>query len=220
MRRLNLIWSIAIVIVLPIAIILLAGNVVLRVPATYTYHFNDSQAVGEVGSSITGTEFADEIAGYFNSIKSEEFQIYEENGEFKDPVFDEVESSVMRKCKSTMIWTLFLGIVLFGLSIALYLYLMMTLERPVLRFVGFLSLGVSFLDVLIVGFLIMRSSFRAFLYEKFIGISLGKETTFHILLGSPFEKSYLIFSSVLAIVIICILLYIHYSVTRERRLFS
>lgn len=220
MKRFNIVWYILIIIILPIAIILISGNAVLRVPATYTYHFNDIQAAEEVGSSITGNEFADAITGYFNSPGRDEFQVYEVNGEFQDPIFEEDESTAMFKAKTLLLWTLFTGIILLGLSIALYLYMNGNVEREKLRIVGFIVAIVTVLELLAVVILVRRASFRSMIYDKFIGVDLGKDSTLRILLGTPFEKSYLIFSSVLAVVLIGVFLYIHHNVTRERRLFS
>ena len=220
MSRFKIFWCIVLIVILPVSIVALSGNAVLRISETYVYHFNDSLVTEDVGSSITGSEFADAFSDYFNSFNKEEFQIFEENGEFRDPVFDVVESNVMAKCKSTLIWTLLIGIVLFGGSIAIYIYLVSTMENSILRYVGFFALGLSVFDILAIAIGLSRPGIRSFLYEKFIGIDLGKETTLRILLGTPFEKTYVIFSSVLSVVLIGVLLYIHFSLTREKRLFS
>ncbi len=220
MRRLNFIWYILILVILPISIILLSGNIVMRISATYTYHFNDSQVIEEVGSVVSGSEFADAITDYFNSPGRSEFQVYEENGEYRDPIFDDNESRVMVRSKTILLWTLFTGIVLFGGSIAAYIYMTTCIERERLRILGFITIGVSVVGVALLDFLILNKEFRVSLYNRFIGIELGQESTLRIILGSPFEKTYVIFSSILAIAIIGILVYVHYNTTKEKRLFS
>ncbi len=220
MRRFSFLWCIVLIIILPLSIITLSGNVVLRISETYVYHFNDSQVIEDIGSIVYGSEVADEITGYFNSPSSEEFQIYEENGDYRDPIFDEVESRAMKRAKILMTWTLFFAVVLMGGSIALYIFMTTSVEREMLRLVGFIALIVSAIEMLLIDFLITRPDFRAMLFKRFIGVELGKESTLMILLGSPFEKTYIIFSTVLAIAIIGIFTYIHYSTTKEKRLFS
>ena len=220
MRRLNFILYITLIVLLPISVILLSGNAVLRIAETYTYHFNDSQVIEELGSSLTGAEFSREISGYFNKPSKEAFQVYEENGEYQDPIFDETESRAMAKAKMLMTITLFSGIVLFGGSIAVYMYMTTCVERVVLRVVGFIALAISAVGILVVDFLIKSSGFRITLYNRFIGINLGSGSALKLLLGTPFQNTYIIFSSVLGIAIIGILIYIHHSITRERRLFS
>ena len=220
MSRFSFLWCIVLIIILPLSIITLSGNVVLRISETYVYHFNDSQVIEDIGSIVYGSEVADEITGYFNSPSSEEFQIYEENGDYRDPIFDEVESRAMKRAKILMTWTLFFAVVLMGGSIALYIFMTTSVEREMLRLVGFIALIVSAIEMLLIDFLITRPDFRAMLFKRFIGVELGKESTLMILLGSPFEKTYIIFSTVLAIAIIGIFTYIHYSTTKEKRLFS
>ncbi len=220
MKRLNIIWYIGLIIILPISIVLLSGNIVLRIPETYNYHFNDSQAADKVGSSITGTEFAKEFSSYFNSPGRDDFQVYEENGEFRDPIFDENESMAMGKAKTIMLWTLFSGVLFFGGGIAIYIYLLNTVERETIRLVGIIATLASALELVIYEVLVSRAGIRKIFYDRFIGIALNKDSTLRLLVGTPFEKTYIIFSSVLCIAIIGILLYIHLSITRERRLFS
>lgn len=220
MRRANFLLYIALIIILPISIVLLSGNIVLRVSETYVYHFNDSQVVEEVGSYVSGNEFAKSITGYFNKPGKDEFQVYEENGEFRDPIFEEKEISVMSRAKTIMTLTLFTGIILFGAGIAIYIYLAGTEDKGTLRFMGIATMIVSLVEIIASGVLLGRQSVRTMLYNRFIGIELGKDSALHILLSSPFEKSFIIFSSVLAVAITAVFLYIHISVTKEKRLFS
>ena len=100
MHKFNYFCSIVLVVTLPLMIVILTSNLILRVSATYTYHFNDSQVMDEVPYSITGTEMGSEIASYWSSFRSEDFQVYEENGVYKDPVFQSDEQQVMRKTKN------------------------------------------------------------------------------------------------------------------------
>lgn len=220
MKRLNYIWFAVLMIVLPIGIVMLSGNLVMRTSVTYVYHFNDSQAVSRVGSSVTGSEFADDFAGYFNSISRDEFQVYEVNGEFRDPIFDEEESLAMSRAKNIMTVTLLSGIVFMGIAVAIYLYLVSSASKQELRIIGYISLGLSAGAVLITDFLASMDAIRGRLFNRFIDVSLNEKSTLRILLGSPFEKTYIIFSTVLAVAIICVLIYIHHSITRERRMFS
>ena len=220
MRKFNFLSYILIMIILPIAIVSLCGNVVFRISETYIYHFNDSQVIEDIGSIVTGGEVADSITGYFNSPSRAEFQIYEQNGEFKDPIFDEVESRAMHKAKRVLTWTLLGGILLMAGGIALYIFMTGTVEREVLRLIGFITIGISAIELVVVDFLVARPGIRALLYDKFIGEALGEESTLRILLGSPIQKTYIIFSSVLSLAVMGIFLYIHSNITREKRLFS
>ena len=71
MRQFNYICSIILVITLPLMIVILSSNLILRSSASYTFHFNDSQVVLEVPYSVKGDAFASEITSYFNSVFSD-----------------------------------------------------------------------------------------------------------------------------------------------------
>ena len=207
-------------ITLPVGIVLLSGNLVMRTSATYVYHFNDSQVVSQVGSTMSGEDFADAFSGYFNSIKGGEFQVYEENGEFRDPIFDESESEAMGAARNIMTLTLLSAIVFLGASIAIYIYLRGNVDRVELRVTGMAALGLSAVAVVLADLAAHSQRIRSTLYSRFIEVPLSSESTLKLLLGSPFEKTYIIFSTVVAVAIICLLVYIHLSLTKERRIFS
>ena len=208
------------IILLPIAIVTLSGNGTLRVSSTYGYHFNDIQASGLVDSSLSNTELAEVIAGYFNSFSDEEFQIYEQNGEFLDPVFDKQETDVMQKSKTLLKWTLIGGGVVFLVAIILYVYLLFTGEKRLLRNSGIIAVavtvGCSIAKMILVG----NTAIRAKLYAKYIGIVLNDESSLKMILGSPMERIYLVFSSLVTVAILIAFLYIHLGLTKERGMFK
>ena len=197
------------IVLLPIAILILSGNAMLRVSATYGYYFNDIQASDLVDSSLNNSELAGEITGYFNSFGDEEFQIYEQNGEFLDPVFDNLEVLAMKRAKQVMQWTLIGGGVALVAVLASYIYLTVRGEKRHLRTSGILA-AVATVVALIVKIILVRSQgFRASLYERFIGVTLNDEASLKLILGSPMENVYLVFSSVFAIILIVLFLYLH-----------
>ena len=94
MRQFNYFCSIVLTVLLPLMIVILSSNLILRSSATYTFHFNDSQVVTEVPYNVKGNEFAEAIADYWSSFSTEPFQVYEDNGMFKDEIFEEDEQAV------------------------------------------------------------------------------------------------------------------------------
>ena len=58
------------------------------------------------------------------------------------------------------------------------------------------------------------------LYETFIGFDLHDEALLATLLRTPFEKTYLIFASVLGFAMLAVFTYFHILMTKEKRLFS
>ena len=142
MRKFNYASSILAAVFIPLMILILSSNIVLRISETYVYHFNDSRATAGLAYNVTGSEFADEIAGYWSSFGGE-FQVYDDNGRFRDPIFDDKETEAMRNDKSVLV----------------------------------------------------------------------------VLLGSPFYKTFIIFSSVLGLALLGIFIYIHYNLTKAKRIF-
>ncbi|MBQ7246439.1 MAG: DUF1461 domain-containing protein [Firmicutes bacterium] len=208
------------IILLPLAVIILSGNGVLRASLSYSYHFNDIQASNLVDSSLNNTELAEEITGYFNSFGDEEFQIYEQNGEFMDPAFDNLEVMAMKRAKQLLKWTLIAGGIFFVMFVAVYIYLALRGEKRYLRISGIAAVVSTIIALIVKCVLISNDSFRDNLYERFINIALNEEATLRLILGSPMEIVYLVFSSILTIAVTLIFLYIHIGVTREKGMFK
>ena len=220
MRRLNFIWYILLMVLFPISIVTLSGNVVLRLAPTYVYHFNDTQVVNETGGYISGNEYADAIQDYFNSVSLKQFQVYETNGEFQDPVFDELDVQVMGKAKLIMTVSLIIGLVFFVGAIAIYTFLHPRMPKGSLRRLGYVTAGITFVLIVVEDFLLTKADIRGKLYKELIDIDLGQNSLLRTLIGTPFEKTYIIFFSVAAVAITCIFIYLHYNITREKRIFS
>lgn len=208
------------IVLLPIAIISLSGNAVLRVYATYGYHFNDIQGSNLVSSNLSNSDLGKEIADYFNSFGDENFQIYEQNGEFSDPMFDDSEIAVMAKVKVLLKWTLIGGSFAFLLVVVIYVYLRLWGDKKKLRIVGYSAAGVTLVAFIAKVFLLFDQGFRNGLYAKYIGIPLNDESSLKILLQSPMEKTYLLFSGIVAMAIVVLFIYINSEVTKERGFFK
>ncbi|MBO4235802.1 MAG: hypothetical protein J5928_05150 [Firmicutes bacterium] len=209
------------IVLLPIAILILSGNAMLRVSASYGYHFNDIQASDMVDSSLSNAELAGEITGYFNSFGGdEEFQIYEQNGEFLDPVFDDLEVLAMKRAKRVMTWTLVAGGIVFVSVLIIYVYLALKGEKRTLRISGIIAAAVTFAALIAKIVLVVGNAFRGKLYARFIGVALSEESSLRLILGSPMERVYLVFSSVFALILIIVFLYITLRLTKEKGMFS
>ena len=163
---------------------------------------------------------AGEITEYFNSFDDEEFQIYEQNGEFSDPVFDTAEVIAMKRAKTLLTGTLIAGGILFVLAIGLYVYLLITGEKKHLRTCGITAVATTIVALIAKIILVSNAAVRAKLYNKYIGVSMHEDASLRVLLGTPMERVYLMFSTVFAIIILGIFLYIHLSLTKERGMFK
>lgn len=220
MHKFNYFCSIVLVVTLPLMMVILTSNLILRVSVTYTYHFNDSQVMDEVPYSITGTEMGSEIASYWSSFSSDDFQVYEDNGIYKDPVFKSDEQQVMRKTKNILNIELAAGLLCLAISLAIYIYLLRNGFRDALRNRYRVGAGLT------VGLLIaqavcwMSKGFRLWAYQTLIGIEFHKDsTTLALILGDPFYKTYVLFASIFGVALLAVLTYVNYSLTKPSRIF-
>lgn len=220
MKKLRAVLFALLIILLPIAILTLSGNGVLRTSGAYAYHFNDSEAISQIDSSLSSTELGKEFAAYFNSLENKELQIYEQNGDFQDPMFDDVEILAMRRARVFLWWTLIGGVVALVSVIVIYIYLRLWGDKHSLRVCGLAASGVSLISVVAKALLVNNPDFRAGLYSKYIGVALNPESTLSILLGSPMEKTYILFSSIISVALILLFTYINFEVTKERGMFK
>ena len=219
MRKLNYFFSFILVITMSLAIVLLSSNLVLRTPATYSFHFNDSEVMDEIPYNITGNEMSGKIVSYTFSFSKEPFQVYEENGKFKDPVFKSNEQQVMQKARNIINVGLAAGLVCLAAFIGIYIYLFKGNFKKALR--NRFKIGMGITAALLVAQLVAFNlkPFRKWLYNSLIGIKLTKDSTLAVILGDPFFKTYLIFTTIAGFALLAIAAYVHFKVTKPERIF-
>ena len=219
MRRFNFVCSIILAVILPLTILILSSNLILRSSGTYTFHFNDSQVVSEVPYNVKGNQFAEEISSYFTSFSDEPFQVYEDNGLFKDEIFDEDEQAVMKKAKDVLNIELAIGIFLLVLSLGIYFYLLKSGFQEALRNRYKVSIGITIGLLILQGVAFSLKGFRLWLYDTLIGVSLHKDSVLALLLGDPSYVTYILFATIFGGGAFAIVTYTHYSLTRPDRIF-
>lgn len=219
MKQLNYVLSFLMVIFISASILMLSSTLVLRLSATYVYHFNDSQAVLDIPYSVTGSEMADGISKYLTSFSDESFQVYEDNGKYQDPLFNKTEQAVMKKYRNILNIELGLGMVMMGLFIAIYVHLLNRGSTLALRNRGRLSVGILTVFIIARVILVTIKAFRVWLYSSMIGIGLEKDSLMIQVLGDPMYKTYALFATVVAVVLTGIFAYVNASLTKQERIF-
>ena len=219
MRNFNFICSIILVVTLPLMIVILSSNLVLRSSSTYVFHFNDSQVISEVPYNVEGTEFAEAIASYWSSFDDEPFQVYEDNGLFKDEIFEEDEQMVMKKAKHALNIELAVGVLCLVITVVIYGYLLRSGFGLALRNRYKVCIGVT------IGLLVVQAAcwftkgFRLWLYDALIGVNLHKDSVLALILGDPSFQTYMLFATIFGGGMLAIITYIHFSLTRPDRIF-
>lgn len=220
MHKFNYVCSVILAVLLPLMIVILSSNLILRISETYVYHFNDSQVIGEIPYSVTGSEMADEISSYWSSFSGKPFQVYEKNGSYRDPIFEEAEQQIMGKAKSILNIELAAGLFSLAIVIAIYVYLWKNDFREALRNRYYTGAGLTVVLLIVQGICWSIKSFRLWAYQFFIGIELPKETdTLLTLLGDPFFKTYILFASVFGVAVLAVLTYVNHKLTKPSRIF-
>ncbi|MCR4712313.1 MAG: DUF1461 domain-containing protein [Clostridia bacterium] len=219
MERFRLTWHVLLLISLPLAILFLSSNIALRMPEMYVYHFNDSQVTSWLSVDAGSREFAEAITSYLNGFGDEEFQMYEQNGTYRDPLFDVDESNMMARIKSVLTAETIAAALFTVVTVISYAFLYQSGKRA-LRRSGLMAICIGVVLQVLQILAIHTKPTRNLLYDTFIGFDLHDEALLATLLRSPFEKTYLIFASVLGFAMLMVFTYFHLFMTKEKRLFS
>ncbi len=219
MHKFNYFCSVVLVFTLSLMIVILSSNLVLRVSAIYTFHFNDSQVMNQIPYSVNGSQMAGDITAYLSSFNGKKFQVYEDNGIYKDPIFQDQEQQAMRKVKNILNIELAAGLLCLALSLAIYIYLWKSGFKKALLNRYRVSAAITLLLLIGQGVFWSVKSLRLWAYGFFIGVDLGDNSTLEIILGDPFYKTYILFASILGAALLSVLTYVNYHLTKPARIF-
>ena len=217
LKKLNYILYVILAVSISFFIVIFSYNAILRVPETYTYHFNDSQVTYNLNTKTSGTEFSSEICSYLNSPLKSEFQVYEKNGKFNDPLFEKKEVEVMRKAKKILTVSA-IACFLFGISsIFSYAYLLKNGSRSKLKRTNNVAIALAVLMQMAISLNV--DAIRKVIYKLFIGVSPGKESLLIELIGTPFEAVVSVFATIIMAILIGIFVYINKKLIKDERIF-
>lgn len=220
MKKVNYVISYLLVVCFLISVLTISSTLALHAKTTYDFNFNDGVAFKKISSPVDSHKLSSGVTKYFLSTSKKEFQIYEVNGEFKDPIFNKKEQRVMKKVKSIFSMELFAGVLSALVFFALYRYLYANGFKAALY--NRMRFAIYATSILVLARILMFciKSFRYNLYMQMVGIKLDKHSLLIPIFGDPFYKSYLLFSSIIAVVLIGIAIYFKNKFTKPERLFS
>ena len=198
MKRLNYILYVILAVSISFFIVIFSYNAILRVPETYTYHFNDSQVTYNLNTKTSGTE---------------------KNGKFNDPLFEKKEVEVMRKAKKILTISA-IACFLFGISsIFSYAYLLKNGSRSKLKRTNNVAIALAVLMQIVMAISLNVDAIRKVIYRLFIGVSPGKESLLIELIGTPFEAVVSVFATIIMVILIGIFVYINKKLIKDERIF-
>ena len=219
MGRFKFICSIIVVITVPIVIITLSQNIIFRLPDVYLFYFNDSQVIDNIYTSLTNSEMADGIAGFFNSFHPSEFQIYEDTGYDLQGIFDSGDSYNMLILKRALDICGILGIVALILTVAVYIFFLKEDEKKLLRNSFRISTGISVLLIAAQAVLMAVSQFRDGVCRLMGLRTLSDSSNLAIILGEDFWDMAGYFVTGMALIVLLIAIYTNYRLTKPPRIF-
>jgi len=219
MKIVNLILAIILVISIPVSIICLANNLTTRMPDLYQYELKSTEALNDL--SVEKNE--DEMGQFFSEYmlgKTQKFQIEYQFGDNTDNLFTPDEQKTMEKFKSSSNVILFTGLValLFSLTSFFLLYkqnLKMLLRRTFSRAAIIFAASVGAITL---------ATFLSPLIKIQYALLFDYEIKSFLVLPKLLPKSFFIHSALttvgISIIIMLILWYFIWKITKPRRIFG
>lgn len=220
MQKPSIIMSVFLTVLIPIAILLLSSNLVLRMPLTYEFYFNDAQTLDEIDYSIAVSTMGNSIGKYLSSPGSAKFQVYEKNGSFKDAVFKSKEQKVMSNYKTFLFRQALIALAVIIIALLIYVNTVRSKLKDLLRLETRIAMGVTGFLLLLQLILIGQKGFREMLYSHVIGIKLSKTSTLSVVFGGgDIYGTYLMFATIAGLVILLLFIYVNHRFTKPDRIF-
>ncbi|MCH3954656.1 MAG: hypothetical protein LKE44_05485 [Eubacterium sp.] len=208
MQKTSIGFSLLTVITVPLAIILLSSNIALRIPLTYQFYFTDKQAISSAGYEVTESQLSHEIAASLNSVSGGKFQVYEKNGQYKDPIFGTKDQEVVSQVRKQLNKELAAGIFALIASLLLFEFTLRKKMPEWLTAEGQWASGIVCALLLLQAILVNIKSFRLWLYSHLVGITLKKSDALYAIMHLGFAKAYLVFSTLIAVILLLLFVYI------------
>lgn len=155
--------------ILPIMIILIAGNVVVRSETFYSYYVSKTEVVKEIPYEIENQDVS-ETFGKFMMHKTSEFQLKENSEYMPQQVFNERDAKVMHSIRTIADVLLIVGIVLFVACFAIGFYLCRQGEKKIL-YESFINSWVWFAVLLLAnGVIYFVPAVRELIFKEMYGV--------------------------------------------------
>ena len=219
MTRFKTICSVILVFCIVIVTITLGQNILFRTPDVYLYHFNDSRSVERLYTSLTNSEMADEISGFMNSFRPEEFQVSDFTGYDELPIFDSRDSYnmlVLKKLVDISGISCVIGLIL---MVSIYIWFVREEEKKALRRAFRLGAVISVLMIALQAVLFSAKGLRSSYFRLWGMRSFAADSKLEMILGDEFWGVFTLFLTGISIIILLVLAYLNYRITRPPRIF-
>ncbi|HHU18124.1 MAG: DUF1461 domain-containing protein [Anaerovoracaceae bacterium] len=210
--------SVIAAICVPVAAILGASNLILRLPDLYTYEFRSKQIVREINLSISDDELGQFFSDYMKG-KNEEFDLIAEYRNREQAVFGPAEQLNMENARRMLNHTAFILGISAVLIIASYWILLNKKRKTTLRmaFKG----GVAIFAALQISIYVLffNEKTRSFFYDLIFINSYEAEDALPLILTQDFAKLCIYANFIVSAIFMLIFFSITWNLSRPRRMF-
>ena len=217
--RFKMICSVVLVISVVMVTVCLGQSVIFRTPDAYQFYFNDSQCVDRLYTSLTSSEMADEIASFMNSFRPEEFQVNDNTGYDELPIFDSRDSYNMVVLKKTVDISGIFCVVGLILMVAVYIWVLREDEKKLLRRAHLIGAGISLAVIAVQAAVMSAPGLRTSWYRLWGMRAAAADSRLAMIMGDAFWSSFTVFLTGMCLIILLVLTYINYRITRPPRIF-
>ncbi len=217
--RFKIMCTVLLVISVVIVSICLGPNIVLRTTDVYQFHFNDSQCVDRLYTSMTSSQMADEIASFMNSFRPDEFQVHDNTGYDELPIFDSRDSYNMLVLKKIMDCSAIVGIIGLIIMISLYVWFVKEDEKKLLRNAHLVGSGIGLVGILIQSAVIYVPQMRGAYFRLWGMRTPAADSKLQMIMGDEFWSCSAFFLAAISVILLLVLIYINYRITRPPRIF-
>ncbi len=219
MKKFNIACSVVAVFTIAIFLITASQNLVVRSAEVYSFYFNDSGAVSKLYTGLSTSEVADGIAGFMNSWRPSEFQIYEDTGYDMQGIFTEDEGANMMQVKKWVDISTILCVVSLILTAAIYWHLIKNREKAMLRNSFRIAMGFSLAAAAGEVIVLLSHQGRAWMANFMDMVPLPEDSQLLIVLGPEFLSMATGFLVLVTVIVFSVCAYLNYRLTKPPRIF-
>ncbi len=219
MRKGSILLSILVTVTITVFLLTLSQNAVVRTSEVYSFYFNDSAAVSKLYVDITSSDFANDIAHFFNSWRPSEFQIYEDTGYDLQGIFDEDDSYNMLRVKKWIDISALLCTISLIVTVGIYWHMIKSGCKKLLRNSFRVAAVCGGLITVCETVVLLTNKGRLWLCEIAKMTELAEDSKLLMVLGHEFMSTAAIFLIIMSLVIFGLAIYINYRLTKPPRIF-
>jgi len=204
--------------IIPIMVLCMTSNLIFRAPDLYQNEFMSTDIVNNSNINMTAEELGEFFSRYMLGI-SDEFQIVPDPEMSQDKLFTEGEQLAMQQFAKILNIQLIIGAVLLVITVLLYLYFLRKRWPEILR-KRFFGACIFFTLMIISSILVYNiQDASEFLYNLIFTYDPGETDLLPQLLGRHFAKSSLVAGNMVAAVVMVVIYYLTWRLTKPRRMF-